>query len=196
MYGYNEAVTGYAVAVLGESYDSANGHGVCGKAGGTNGRGVFDEVTGAQGYGVFGLAVGGTGVYGESLTGDGVSGFTESPTAAAVVGYNDAETGNAIAIKGISGSSTGFGGYFEGRGYFSGDVGIGRPAPSEKLDVAGTVMMLGLRLGMSATPGQVLTADGNGVGTWQTPPGLWQPSGSDVYYDAGNVGIGTATPYT
>ncbi len=35
----------------------------------------------------------------------------------------------------------------------------------------------------------------NGAGAWQCA-GLWMQSGSDVYYNAGNVGIGTTTPAT
>lgn len=36
-------------------------------------------------------------------------------------------------------------------------------------NLSGTVKMGGLQLGNSATPGQVMTADSNGVGTWQDP---------------------------
>jgi hypothetical protein len=75
----------------------------------------------------------------------------------------------------------GWAGYFNGDGYFSGDVGIGTPTPSVKLDVAGTVKMTGFQLttGVDASSrstdldnpsaGDVLTSDEFGVGTWQTP---------------------------
>jgi hypothetical protein len=56
-----------------------------------------------------------------------------------------------------------------------------------------------LRVGSGAAPGHVLTADGQGVGTWQAPAsvpdGDWTISGSDIYSSvAGNVGIGTTAP--
>ena len=54
--------------------------------------------------------------------------------------------------------------------YFAdGKVGIWTGTPAYPLDVAGTVSMDGLKLGGTATAGHVLTADGNGVGTWQAP---------------------------
>jgi hypothetical protein len=46
-------------------------------------------------------------------------------------------------------------------------VGIGTAAPSEKLEVAGTVRATGLKLPTNASNGYVLTSDSNGVGTWQ-----------------------------
>jgi hypothetical protein len=137
--GYNEAPSGDAVGVMGESPESPNGHGVYGRADGAYGRGVFGEVTDTSGYGVYGKAVGGVGVYGESGTGNGVSGFTVGSTAAAVVGYNEAGSGDAIAVKGSTQSPVGFGGYFEGRGYFSGSVGIGTTTPQTKVEVVGAI---------------------------------------------------------
>ncbi|MBI2885011.1 MAG: hypothetical protein HYY15_02435 [Candidatus Omnitrophica bacterium] len=55
----------------------------------------------------------------------------------------------------------------------NGQVGIGtsNPAADIKLHVAGTVRMEGFQLGTSAAPGQVLTANAAGVGTWQAAGG-------------------------
>jgi hypothetical protein len=65
----------------------------------------------------------------------------------------------------------GWAGYFWGRGYFSGDVGIGTTTPDTKLHVSGTVKMNGLQLPTGASNGYVLTCNASGVGTWQAPSG-------------------------
>ncbi|UCG16712.1 MAG: hypothetical protein JSV19_01485 [Phycisphaerales bacterium] len=53
---------------------------------------------------------------------------------------NDNYGGLGSSSQGVYGYSTsGYGGYFQGMGYFSGDVGIGIEVPSEKLEVDGTV---------------------------------------------------------
>jgi len=84
--------------------------------------------------------------------------------------------------------------------FSSGNVGIGiNTAPEEKLEVAGTAKMNGFKLPTGAVNGYVLTSDSNGVGTWQLGGGgggasLWsQSGGSDIYYNTGNVCIGTDT---
>ena len=43
--------------------------------------------------------------------------------------------------------------------------------------------------------GKVLTSDPNGYTSWQAPAAsLWQKSGDHIYYNTGNVGIGTTNP--
>ena len=88
--------------------------------------------------------------------------------------------------------------------YNGGRVGIGIEEymwPQATLEVGGTVMMDGLQLGDIATPGYVLTADANGVGTWQPGGGggdsLWTTDEEGIHYQddwphRGNVGIGTS----
>jgi hypothetical protein len=76
----------------------------------------------------------GTSVLGVGSTGEGVAIGASS---------RDGDIGmlgkNGSAVVGMS--STGFAGYFSGKGYFSGNVGIGTTTPSEKLTVEnGTIM--------------------------------------------------------
>ncbi|MFN7906421.1 MAG: hypothetical protein ACK5P5_14665 [Pseudobdellovibrionaceae bacterium] len=61
-------------------------------------------------------------------------------------------------------------------------VGIGTTAPTEKLDVSGSIKMVD---GNQAA-GKVLTSDADGKGSWQTPPG-------GGFAGAVNV---SSTPYT
>ena len=78
----------------------------------------------------------------------------------------------------------------------NGNVGIGTITPTYKLDVADTVQMASIKMPTGAVNGHVLVSDANGVGSWQSPSGgsLWDQTGSDIYYDAGKVGIGTSIP--
>ena len=47
----------------------------------------------------------------------------------------------------------------------------------------------------AGSDGQVWTSDGSGKGRWEYPEtGSWSQSGSSIYYNSGNVGIGTAFP--
>lgn len=72
-----------------------------------------------------------------------------------------------------------------------GNVGIGTVTPGSRLEVAGQVKITGGSPGV----GKVLTSDTDGLASWQTPEGsLWKQSGSNVFYNLGNVGIGTDNP--
>ncbi len=175
--------------------DAGAGYGVHGEATATASgeiAGVYGDATARYGYGVKGEnhASNGTPV--------GVGGVVSAASGYGLSGVNNATTGDAAGVYGRSYSATGFGGYFLGRGYFSGRVGIGTASPTTELDVAGTVKMNGFRLGTSATGGYVLTTDTSGNGTWQPATGgggYWLPgSSSTIYYDSGNVGIGIDAP--
>jgi hypothetical protein len=80
----------------------------------------------------------------------------------------------------------------------SGNVGLGVTFPTEKLTVAGNILLSGniQMMGGAVGAGKVLTSDAFGVGTWQTPSsGLWAANGTNIYNtNTNNVGIGTATP--
>ncbi|MFC1786298.1 hypothetical protein ACFLZA_02925 [Candidatus Neomarinimicrobiota bacterium] len=120
------AVCGYASNDSGENYGGyfenagISGRGVFGSAfnegDGTNYGGYF-EAQGSSGQGVYSIATGssGKGVYGYASNGSGVN----------------------YGVHGKTESSAGWAGYFEGRGYFSGNVGIGTATPTANLHVGG-----------------------------------------------------------
>lgn len=75
-------------------------------------------------------------------------------------------------VMGEANSTNGYGGYFLGRGYFSGNVGLGVSNPAYKLDVAGTIQTMGFKLTNTPVAGYVLTCDAAGQGSWQPAAGL------------------------
>jgi Chaperone of endosialidase len=143
-----------------------------------SGAGVIGSST--SNSGVEGSSSSGTGVSGQSTTGIGVAGRTNNANFAGVIGVNDS-TGDGVrgssnsgtAIHGVSNS--GFAGYFEGKSYFSGNVGIGTTAPTSRLHVIGDTNLVG-NLTVSGTLGSSnFNISGNGVIN-------------------GNVGVGTTSP--
>jgi hypothetical protein len=66
-----------------------------------------------------------------------------------------------------------------------GNVGVGTTTPTQKLDVAGNVNAAGLCLGGTCK------TDWSQVGGGSSQ---WTTSGSNIYFNTGNVGIGTTSP--
>ncbi len=65
-----------------------------------------------------------------------------------------------------------------------GNVGIGTTSPTAKLHIGGTAGVDGIKF----PDGTLQTTAATGGS------GLWSASGSDIFYNSGNVGIGTTTP--
>jgi hypothetical protein len=153
---------------------------------------IVADNTGEGNYGELGGEY--AGVWGEGHL--AVQGTTAATTGKAIAGVAAAGTGVNYAVHGMTLSPEGYGGYFEGRGYFRDDVGIGVQNPTAKLDVSGMVKMTAFRLGESAVAGHVLTATSNGAGTWQAlSPTFWDPGpDDDIVYTDGYVGIGLFDP--
>ncbi|MEQ1606743.1 MAG: tail fiber domain-containing protein [Pyrinomonadaceae bacterium] len=190
VYGVSTTPLGATVGVFGRS------------SGGIDGIGVYGEAL-SLGYGVWGrsLAAGGrAGVAGfaSGPTGatTGVLGNAVSPDGTGVRGLATSATGTTYGVFGQSDSPAGYGGYFVGRGYFSGNVGIGTNAPAAKLTVLGN--------GAFNSPGAARfdifnSAAAAGFLQNVTDTGLWQlattAGATRIVVDpVGNVGIGTAAP--
>ena len=62
--------------------------------------------------------------------------------------------------------------------------------------IEGDLTTGGFKMAAGAEANKVLTTNASGVATWQTPAGgsLWTQTGDDIYYNDGNVGIGTIDP--
>lgn len=221
IYGEATATTGGTYAVYGRA-TSPSGRGVFGEAIASTGTPIgVDAYAGCpNGYAVSAFNEGESGnavaVRASSASPDGIavwaSADSDSPTGSSVgvrgetygagAGvYGKARHASAVSygVKGEAGSANGYAGYFVGRGYFSSPVGIGVTNPAQMLDVAGTIQASGFKLTASPTAGYVLTCDANGVGSWQPAAGesLWQLGvGGNIYYNAGNIGVGTAYPAT
>jgi hypothetical protein len=168
-------------ALVGETSSSNSGHAAVWGKGLGAGPGVAGTASGSNNTGVFGAGAG---------TGDGVYG---------VSGVN-----GGAGIHGKTTSSASWGGYFEGRGYFAGNVSIGTygtagmltmvssgDAPHLYLEQNATDNWARIRMGVTGSTKWDIS-----VGGGAAPPMGFYNGSSDVMvlgYD-GNVGIGTGVP--
>jgi hypothetical protein len=198
---------------------ASGGAGVYGLATSGSAYGVRGESRGAQGIGVWGQTSGtaGTGVVGvaTAASGDtrGVVGRSDSTSGRGVFGVASAASGTTYGVYGEVNSPNGWAGYFVGRGYFSGRVGIGiSSSPAAPLDIRGgnwdTASTEGdLRIGsLSYRLKLGIATDGGGAGhaTIAAQGGvnaLSLGAGTTLatqrtltILGTGNVGIGTTTP--
>ncbi|MBP1684197.1 MAG: hypothetical protein H6Q33_340 [Deltaproteobacteria bacterium] len=144
LYGKAFGSSGRSFGVWGVS-DNPGGVGVQGTSAGGAGVQGSSAVTGVSGvnYMSSGTGVGVSGVsYNSSGTGVRGDGFSNTGANYGVYGRSNSNGGvgvygesSNIAVQGKS--SSGFAGYFDGKGYYSGNVGIGTTTPAAKLSVNG-----------------------------------------------------------
>ncbi len=92
-------------------------------------------------------------------------------------------TNCAIATPGKWGDGIGTGDIYYTTGIEVGDIGIGTDDPTVKLDVIGDIK----------SSGDICSGDGC-IGDYIAGSSIWNENASDIYYNAGNIGIGTANP--
>lgn len=133
--GFASAGSARTIGVRGQSI-SPNGTGVLGVTSSLTGatNGVRGESASPDGVGVAGLASAASGFnfgvrgQSDSLDGAGVHGIS---TAAGGIGVSGS---GYLAVYGETTAPDGFGGYFSGHGFFSGNLGIGTATPSQRLE--------------------------------------------------------------
>ena len=130
VFGYASASTGTTYGVIGTS-NSIAGKGVCGYS---------TSSTGNAYAGWFkGYSTSGTAVYGitDPTTGNavGIHGVSNSNSGTGVYGEAMTGSGTAYGVRGKVYSTNAYAGYFEGRGYFSGNLGLGTTSPTASLTI-------------------------------------------------------------
>ena len=120
-----------------------------------------------QSYGTYNMAL-------NSSTGDAYGGYFTVDTSGIGAHYGVYAT--------INNKPNSYAGYFDGRGYFSGNVGIGNNNPLYPLDVTG-IVKADTFSGDGSLLTNIHTSDWNGGG-----------SPSALLWRTGSVGIGTSTP--
>jgi len=102
------------------------------KFSGTDNNQLLDIYNGGTGEGIWSYSYDGTGIIGQSLNHHGVHGLTNANNKAGIWGKSNYGYG-------VYGESTnGYSGYFTGKAYLKGWVGIGTTSPAALLDIQGT----------------------------------------------------------
>jgi len=133
----------------------------------------------------------GAGVLGVSDQYIGVVGFSSGDFGIGTFGRVDGIGGVGLqgwafgdggrGVYGMAGGLNSWGGYFEGRVFADGPVGIGTTTPTANLEVIGTTKTDAFVMTTGAGTGKVLTSDAFGNGTWQSSPA----SGTAGFYNSG-----------
>ncbi|MFC1752500.1 hypothetical protein ACFL96_03800, partial [Thermoproteota archaeon] len=167
---WDEGYIGRYSVAMGENvrgqgyYSSAMGHNASATGYGSIARGMTAHAAGSQSIAI------GYSVTANSQGSVALGQWAKSDAGGSFVYGDNSATGNLFTVTSPN--------VFAIRA--AGGVGIGKTNPSYALDVAGTV---------NAT---AFIGDGSGLTNLQTSK--WSENGSDIYYIAGNVGIGTTMP--
>lgn len=153
IYGQSNSPTGFAGYFMGRGYFSGNtGFGTSVPLYPVDARGENSAIRAIMigtsgGPAISGIASATTG------TGAGIQGSSNAPSGMGVRGIATHNSGINVGVYGETSSSAGFGGYFIGRGYFSGQVGIGTSTPTAALDARGgnSLAINGVTEGSGAT---------------------------------------------
>ena len=185
-YSGSQAINGDTFSILNNSTlpNDASIRGILGGVstfGFSDRAGIRGETNGMDSAGVLGISDQYIGVVGYSAGdfGVGVFGRTDATGGVGLQGwaFGDDSKGMYAFASGLNS----WAGYFEGRVFVDGLVGIGTNAPTTALDVNGTTKTDAFAMPTGAGTGKVLTSDAFGNGTWQDNPG----AGTAGFYSAG-----------
>jgi hypothetical protein len=188
--------TNFNLVEINNAYNFGYGTGLY-SSGGQIGVKGYTPNGGVTGYGVYGEAFGAAGssygVYGKS---------SSAGVAVGVYGNASSSGSTAYGVYATASGTTSWAGYFAGRGYFTGNVGIGTSAPDVKLHVNGgtdvepgsggfivTGSIASTNIGIDNN--EIMARNNGAVSTL-----FFNNDGGDVVMctSSGNVMIGTTTP--